>query len=78
MSAFNNDIPSLQILKAQGLFKVDITDRDGRSPLSIAASQGHLATVKYLIKEKANYAIRDARNNDALADAKRENRVEVV
>ena len=58
--------------------KVDITDRDGRAPLAIAASQGHLNTVKYLIKQKANYAIRDARNNDAISDAKRENKVEVV
>ena len=46
--------------------------------MAVAASYGHLNTVKYLIKEKANYAIRDARNNDAISDAKRENRGEVV
>jgi ankyrin repeat protein len=48
---------------------VDIADKDGRTPLHLAASEGHLETVRYLIKEKANYAIRDARNNDAIADA---------
>lgn len=57
---------------------MDVTDRDGRAPLAIAASQGNLQTVKYLIREKANYAIRDARNNDAIDDAKREGRNNVV
>ncbi len=71
-SAFYGDLNSLKILKAQGLLKVDITDKDGRSPLSVAASEGNLEVVQYLIRNKANYAIRDARNNDALSDAKRE------
>jgi len=65
-------------LKSQGLLRVDVTDKDGRTPLAIAASQGHLNAVKYLIREKANYAIRDARNNDAISDAKREGRSNVV
>ena len=34
--------------------------------------------VKYLIKYDANMAIRDARNNDALSDARRENRENIV
>ncbi len=46
--------------------------------MAVAASMGNLKTVKFLIREKANYAIRDARNNDAISDAKREKRMEVV
>lgn len=53
-------------------------DKDGRTPISIAASEGNIEAVKYLIKYEANMAIRDARNNDALSDARRESRTNVV
>jgi ankyrin repeat protein len=53
-------------------------DKDGRTPLSIAASEGNIDAVKYLIKYESNMAIRDARNNDALSDARRESRANVV
>jgi ankyrin repeat protein len=46
--------------------------------LSIAASEGNIDAVKYLIKHEANMAIRDTRNNDALTDARREGRTNVV
>ena len=44
----------------------------------MAASEGHLDTVKYLISKGANVNIKDARGNDALADARREKRTEVI
>ena len=53
-------------------------DKDGRTPISIAASEGNIEAVKYMIKYEANMAIRDARNNDALSDARRESRTNVV
>jgi ankyrin repeat protein len=46
--------------------------------LGIAASEGYLDVVKYLVSHGANPLHRDIRNNDALADARRENRVEVI
>lgn len=46
--------------------------------MSIAASEGNIDAVKYLIKYEANMAIRDTRNNDALSDARREGRTNVV
>ena len=52
-------------------------DYDGRTALGIAASAGNLGAVKYLVTQGADPLIRDIRNNDALADAKRENHAEV-
>jgi len=46
--------------------------------LGIAASEGHLESVQYLVTHGANIWHKDARGNDALADAKRENRQRVV
>ena len=67
-------IQTLQILG----WKVNAYDYDGRTALGIAASAGHLDVVKYLVSHGANPLHRDIRNNDALADARRENRTEVV
>ena len=53
-------------------------DYDKRTALGIAASEGHLESVKYLVHHGANIRHKDARGNDALADAKRENRAAVV
>jgi glutaminase len=44
----------------------------------VASSEGHLDVVKYLISKGADVNIKDARGNDALADAKRENRTDVI
>jgi glutaminase len=59
-------------------WKVNAYDYDGRTALGIAAAEGHLDAVKYLIAHGANPAHRDIRNNDALADARRENRTSVI
>lgn len=47
-------------------WKVNAYDYDGRTALSIAASEGHLDAVKYLVSHGANAGHRDIRNNDAL------------
>ena len=44
----------------------------------MAASEGHLDVVKYLVSKGASLNIKDARGNDALGDARRENRTEVI
>lgn len=44
----------------------------------MAASQGSINAVKYLISKGADLTIRDGRGNDPLDDARRENRVTVI
>jgi ankyrin repeat protein len=44
----------------------------------LAASEGHIEAIKYLVAHGANINHKDARGNDALADAIRENRTEAI
>ena len=56
---------------------VNSYDYDGRTALGVAASEGHLEACKYLVIHGANILHRDARGNNALDDALRENRTMV-
>jgi len=75
-SAYENNLNLLQSL----LINIDVnaTDYDNRTALGIAASEGHMESVQYLLNHGANVLHVDARGNNALQDAKRENRYDVV
>ena len=61
-----------------GNCKINDYDYDGRSALSIAASEGHIDSVKFLVVNGADTTHKDARNNTPLDDAKREKRQAVI
>ena len=41
--------------------QVNIVDYDGRTPLGIAASEGHVESVQYLLAHGANASMKDIR-----------------
>lgn len=53
-------------------------DYDGRTALGIAASEGQLYAVEFLVNNGADVTIKDFRGNDPLADAIRENRTATI
>ena len=57
---------------------VNCYNYDGRTALGIAASEGCVEAVRYLVTHGANMMHRDSRGNNALDDAMREGREEVV
>lgn len=59
-------------------WQVNSYDYDGRTALGLAASEGHLEAIKYLLAHGANPHHKDARGNDAAADATRENKQEAI
>jgi ankyrin repeat protein len=75
-AAFENNVLLLQTLNILGC-KVNSYDYDGRTALGIAASEGHLEAVSYLVAHGADITHKDIRNNNAIEDARREGRKEV-
>lgn len=66
------------ILVHGGVTRINSYDYGGRTALGIAASEGHLDAVRYLVSHGANIFHKDARGNNALDDAVRENRKLVI
>jgi len=75
-AAFYNNVDLIKSLHIN--LELNGFDYDRRSALGIAASEGNLDTVKYLALHGAEIEHKDARGNNALDDAKREKRQEVV
>jgi glutaminase len=74
-ATFNNDIRLMKTLLVQGgKQRVNTCDYGGRTALCIAASEGHIDAVKYLVVHGANIAHRDSRGLNPIDDAQREDR----
>jgi len=74
-ATFNNDIRLMKTLLVQGgKQRVNACDYGGRTALCIAASEGHIDAVKYLVVHGANIAHRDSRGLNPIDDAQREDR----
>ena len=71
------DLLQLQRIVARGL-DLDQGDYDQRRPLHLAASEGRLKTVRYLLSLGADPFVKDHLGGTPLADAEREGRREVA
>ena len=72
---YGNDLALTQSMLLCGHSSlINNCDYDGRTALGVAASEGHLQMVRYLVTHGADVDHRDVRGNNALADAQREKR----
>jgi lysophospholipase len=69
-AAANGDSECLESLSQQG-GDFNLPDYDGRTPLHLACSEGHLETVKYLLQNGASVHATDRFNHTPLDDAVR-------
>ena len=76
-AASENDIEGLRRSVAKGI-PVSASDYDGRTTLHLAASDGQLEAVRYLLAHKHPIHVRDRWNSTPLDEAQRENRDGVV
>lgn len=76
-AAQKGELLLIQRLAIDGV-KPNCINQDRRTPLSIAASEGHVEVVKFLVSHGANVHHRDFRNNSALDDANREEHMDVI
>lgn len=69
-AASNGDIASLEKFQQQG-GDFNIPDYDGRTPLHLACCEGHLETVRFLLKHGASVHASDRFNHTPLNNAMR-------
>jgi len=69
-AASTGDLPAIYRLVAQGV-SLDIADYDLRTPLHLAAAEGHCGVVEYFIAQETNLNPRDRWGNTPSDDARR-------
>jgi lysophospholipase len=67
-AAKNGEIETIQMLRREG-GDYSIADYNGRTPLHIAASEGHHLLVEEMLHEGASVHQRDRQGNTPLVDA---------
>jgi glutaminase len=76
-AATYGDLSEIQRLEARGI-DLNLSDYDGRTALHLAAAEGNLNIVKYLIEKKANVNPLDRWGGNPLKDAMAGNHSEVI
>lgn len=76
-AAYNGDLLTLRELVASGA-PIDLPDFDGRTPLHVAAAEGHVPIVKYLLDKGAYPGCVDRWGRSPLMEAMSENQKTIV
>ena len=78
-AVYHNDLALTQSMLLCGHPSlINSCDYDGRTALGVAASEGHLQMVRYLVTHGADVDHLDMRGNNALGDARREERCQSI
>ncbi|KAL1925635.1 uncharacterized protein VTP21DRAFT_518 [Calcarisporiella thermophila] len=79
-AAASNDLEALRSLRdaSTGTLQMTIADYDGRTPLHVACSDGHISIVEFLLLNGASVHVRDRFNHTPLFDAVRSGNLAVV
>ena len=78
-AAYYNDVRLMKsLLVSNGKNRMNSHDYLGRTALGLAASEGHIESVRYLVVHGANIFHKDSKGNMALDDAIREKRTIVA
>jgi glutaminase len=76
-AASQGDLNEIKNLDAKGM-DIDLADYDGRTPLHVAAAEGHTNIIDYFIKTKRNLAPKDRWGGTPLRDAKQNKHKDIV
>ncbi len=76
-AASQGDVNELQRLYASGV-DMGAADYDGRTGIHLAASEGHLEAVKFLVAKSVNINPKDRLGGTPLSDAKRGDFINII
>jgi glutaminase len=76
-AASQGDLNEIKTLDAKGI-DIDSSDYDGRTPLHVAAAEGHTNIVDYFIETKRNLAPKDRWGGTPMRDAKKNKHNDIV
>ena len=76
-AAKENDLLEIMQLYANGI-NLEETDYDGRTPLHLAAAEGNIEIVQYILKKVKNYNPVDRWGQTPLVEAKKNNHLDIV